>query len=421
MMDLTPTDLRYFANDDMTRLADRAGGNVHALPLDKDHVLRTVAECRRELEAFLRTCAAELARDGRRQALDVSPGSGPYSIHTKKGDTSIDAVQRYDIRDAVQWLIVWTGLRDDPLWDGVAKLIAFTASLDDICVPFEAIGDGTYLLLGESLPEIIERMRRHGGQRDARWLELAEENIRFAGKQQFYEKWAVCTDPAARCPDSANIIRLYTTEKDFFRACVFRNYSTMTTAVLAGISYYFDLDFDRCDWGLFHAATIGDAIGLDVGKEAQDVAMRCPTNLPSRPENPGRVNEERRRQAHRVYTGINALFRDAATAPDLIYARYSRAALSFATTCDRYVERRTMKRIPMTVPLTELVDRVAHVAGASGGVMLAPKLPREQRCRPEWARRALPSSAAGPAHPCRGGGGVGCPSRTGPPDGAASI
>ncbi|MFE5084466.1 hypothetical protein [Streptomyces mirabilis] len=94
--------------------------------------------------------------------------------------------------------------------------------------------------------------------------------------------------------------------------------------------------------------------------------MRCPTNLPSRPENPDRVNEERRHQAHRVYNGINALFRDAATAPDPLYARYSRAARSFATACDRYVERHTMTRIPMTGTLTGLVDRAAYGCAATG-------------------------------------------------------
>ncbi|MFI9552756.1 hypothetical protein [Nonomuraea endophytica] len=328
-------------------------------PIEGAALLEAVTQCWAELEELLARCehAYRTTRSGRTFAERIG---SRYRFHTRKGDTTTAQVQRYCIRDGVQWVTLWIGQADSDLWRCLPKFVGFTASLDDLCIPPADIQDGTYTFAGETLTQLLARIQALGGpDRDPRWLEYLRKDVRLAAGLQFYEKWAACPDADARCPEDLSIIKFYTTEPDILRAAIIRNFDTMTPACLALVSYYFAFDYDDCDWALFYAAAIGDALALDVGKDAADVGVKCPTNLGARPEHDTEHNTRRRATVYELTRELSRPFRGAVRLQDIVYGRYSRIALSFAQLCERYLERRDQMRIPPTGDLADLIDNIA--------------------------------------------------------------
>jgi hypothetical protein len=328
-----------------------------ALPINKSDILKAEKECKAEAISFIRKCTDSYLNEKEGRLFEQSLPQHTYLIETQKNDISVEEVQKYCIRDGVQWMTLWTGWYQSPLWNCIAKIIGFTGSLDDLCVPFSDVEEGRYRIGNESLEEILSRLRELGKDRDERWLDFARDDIHLATRLQFFEKWATSKEPTSRCPQAINYIKRYTTEPNPLHASIFRNFDSMTAACLALVSYFYRFDFDDCDWAQFCASHIGCILGTDIGKEAVSIGVKCSTNFIYRHEYNEDENSLRFREICKLNHSLNSHFCE----PNLramVYARYAHAALLFATLVDRYRERYTMRRLKMNGTLLTLVEKV---------------------------------------------------------------
>lgn len=108
-----------------------------AVALGKAELLEIEGGCRRDRLALLDVTdeAYRTSVAGRAFATWLAGAGSADLIFTHKGDTSLEDVHRYIVRDAVQWLTLWVaGYRRDPLWHAIAKAVALMAVLDDAVV-----------------------------------------------------------------------------------------------------------------------------------------------------------------------------------------------------------------------------------------------------------------------------------------------
>jgi len=360
---------------DSARLRD---GHVRALArfhpgkgvaaLGKEELLEIEGECRRDRLALL-DLTDEVYRtsvQGRAFAKWLA-GAGPVDlICTRKGDTSLEDVHRYIVRDAVQWLALWTaGYRLDPLWHAIAKAVALLAVLDDIVVPPEDVVGGAHRIGDESLGEVLDRVKVLGGDRDARWLARAYEETLFSARIQFHEKWSAAERGMAS-PSDVDAIEAYVHEPDMLRASIIRTYAAETLPVMHLIAYYFRLSFDECDWASFVSASVAQTLGMDMSKDQHGIGVKEPTNFGDRLGRREEENARRRTEIYQTFLRLTGLFRDVTDFPGTVYDRYSRVSLAYGRLVDRYIERRDMARLPINDDLAGVVDEV--IAGPGFGV-----------------------------------------------------
>ncbi|MET8545486.1 hypothetical protein ABZW03_33345 [Kitasatospora sp. NPDC004799] len=333
--------------------------------VDPAHLLAVEAECRRDRLALLdATDRAYRERGpGRAYAAWLSAARPAELICTRKGDRSLDEVHRHIVRDSVQWLTLWlAGYRPDPLWHALAKAVALLAVLDDIVVPPQDVANGVHRLGGESLAEVLDRVKALGGDRDPRWLAEAHRETLFSARVQFHEKWSAAA-PGLAPPEGLDAIQAYVREPDALRASILRTYAAETLPVLHLIAYYYRLPYDDHDRAAFLAAAVAQTLGMDISKDQYGIGVKEVTNFGVRPTRPAPETARRRTAIHHTFLRLTARFRDATDLPTLVYDRYSRVSLSYARLVDRYLERRRMTRLPMSAPLSALVDEVLTTRG----------------------------------------------------------
>lgn len=333
---------------------------TEAVALGKGELLEIEGECRRDRLALLDVTdeAYRTSVEGRAFAAWLA-GAGPADlICTRKGDTSLEDVHRYIVRDAVQWLTLWVaGYRRDPLWHAIAKAVALMAVLDDVVVPQEDVAGGTHRIGDESLGEVLDRVKELGGDRDARWLARAYKETLFSARIQFHEKWSAA-GPGMAPPSDVDAIQAYICEPDVLRASIIRTYAAETLPVMHLIAYYFRLSFDGCDWASFVSASVAQTLGMDISKDQHGVGVKEPTNFGDRSGWRKEENTRRRTEIYRTFLRLTGFFRDVTDFPGTVYDRYSRVSLAYGRIVDRYIERQDMTRLPMNDDLTGVVDDV---------------------------------------------------------------
>lgn len=346
--------------DGQVRELSRFLPRAQAAPLGKGQLLELEAECRRDRLALL-DATDEAYRTGARGRAFAAwlAGAEPADlIVTRKGDTSLEQVHRYIVRDAVQWLTLWVaGYRRDPLWHAIAKAVALLAVLDDIVVPPQDVAGGAHRIGDESLGEVLDRIKALGGDRDARWLDHAYQETLFSARIQFHEKWSAA-GPGMAPPGEADAIASYLREPDVLRASVLRTYAAETLPVMHLIAYYFRLSFDACDWASFVSASVAQTLGMDLSKDQHGVGVKEPTNFGDRPGRREEDNARRRAEISATFLRLTAFFRDVTDFPGFVYDRYSRVSLAYGRIVDRYIERRDMTRLPIAADLAGVVDDV---------------------------------------------------------------
>ncbi|WP_316524158.1 hypothetical protein [Kitasatospora brasiliensis] len=318
------------------------------------------AECRRDRLALLdATDEAYLhSAQGRAFAAWLAGARPAELICTRKGDTSLDDVHRYIVRDAVQWLTLWSaGYRRDPLWHAIAKAVALLAVLDDVVVPPQDVASGAHRLGGESLAEVLDRVHALGGDRDRRWLAEAYRETLFSARIQFHEKWSAA-GPGLAPPARFDAIQAYVREPDILRASILRTYAAETLPVMGLIAYYFRLPFDECDRAAFLAAGVAQTLGMDISKDQYGIGVKEVTNFGVRPGRREPENARQRTAIYRTFLRLTAQLHNAADLAGVVYDRYSRVSLSYARLVDRYLERRRMTRLPMNDTLSAVVNEV---------------------------------------------------------------
>jgi hypothetical protein len=329
-------------------------------PLDKAELLEIEGECRRDRLALLDATdeAYQGSAQGRAFAAWLAMAAPAELICTRKGDTSLEDVHRYIVRDAVQWLTLWlAGYRRDPLWHAIAKAVALMAVLDDVVVPPQDVAGGVHRIGNESLGEVLDRVKALGRDRDARWLAHAYQETLFSARIQFHEKWSTA-GPGMAPPGHFDAIQAYVREPDVLRASIVRTYAAETLPVMHLIAYYFRLSFDDCDWAAFVSASVAQTLGMDISKDQYGVGVKEPTNFGVRPGRRERENVRHRTGLHRTFLCLTSCFHDVTDFPTTVYDRYSRVSLSYARLVDRYIERRHMTRLPMSDTLSTVVDDV---------------------------------------------------------------
>ncbi|MGW2279346.1 hypothetical protein [Streptomyces sp. NPDC001770] len=329
-------------------------------PLPKAALLKIESECRRDRLALLDATdeAYRSTAQGRAFAAWLDVARPAELICTRKGDTSLEDVHRYIVRDAVQWLTLWlAGYRRDPLWHAIAKAVALMAVLDDVVVPPQDVSGGVHRIGDESLGEVLDRVKVLGGDRDARWLAHAYQETLFSARIQFYEKWSTA-GPGMAPPGHLDAIQAYVREPDVLRASIVRTYAAETLPVLHLLAYYFRLPFDDCDWAAFVSAGVAQTLGMDISKDQYGVGVKEPTNFGVRRDRDGPENVRHRTRLHGTFLRLTACFHDVTDFPGTVYDRYSRVSLSYARLVDRYIERRHMTRLPMNDSLSAVVDAV---------------------------------------------------------------
>ncbi|RPK33304.1 hypothetical protein EES40_35800 [Streptomyces sp. ADI93-02] len=328
--------------------------------LGRDDVLAIETECRRERMLLLdRTdeayCSSAQGRDYASWLTTAAPAD---LICTRKGDTSLDDVHRYIVRDSVQWLTMWTaGYRKDSLWHAMAKAVALLAVLDDIVIAPSDVADGTHRIGGESLGEVLDRIKLVAGDRDVRWLDEAYKETLFSSRIQFHEKWSAAPSGMA-APSDFNAIQAYLREPDVLRASITRTYAAETLPVMYLLAYYYRISFDECDWASFIAASVAQTLGMDISKDQHGVGVKEVTNFGERPEEAIQGNLRRRSEIYDVFLQLADMLRSATGLAGLVCDRYSRVSLSYGRLVDRYIERRDMTRLPMSADLSLVVKEV---------------------------------------------------------------
>lgn len=348
------------ARDPQVRGLTRFRPDTEPEPVAGAELLRIEAECRRARLALLDATdeAYKGSTQGRAFAAWLARARPAELICTRKGDTSLEDVHRYIVRDAVQWLTLWSaGYRPDPLWHAIAKAVALMAVLDDVVVPPQDVADGTHRIGDESLADVLDRVKALGGDRDARWLAHAYRETLFSARIQFHEKWSTAA-PGMAPPAHLDTVQAYVGEPDTLRASIVRTYAAETLPVMHLIAYYFRFSFDDCDWAAFVSAGVAQTLGMDISKDQYGVGVKEATNFGVRPGRQAQENVRRRTELHRTFLCLTARFQDITDFPTTVYDRYSRVSLSYARLVDRYIERRDMTRLPMDETLSAVVDDI---------------------------------------------------------------
>ncbi|KAJ5683309.1 hypothetical protein N7462_006474 [Penicillium macrosclerotiorum] len=94
-----------------------------------------------------------------------------YSIISQKGDMLIDEVSVYAMRDTIQWWTHWHGSLKDHCWKHIYT--AFSTVVEDISIPPHHLMNGQFRLLGNSLADLLEGLRKEGvGPQNVAFMEM---------------------------------------------------------------------------------------------------------------------------------------------------------------------------------------------------------------------------------------------------------
>ncbi|RAK85261.1 hypothetical protein BO79DRAFT_231711 [Aspergillus costaricaensis CBS 115574] len=246
-----------------------------------------------------------------------------YTIHTGKGDTSIEEVCRYVMRDVLQWWANWHGTIAGHRWKHL--YIAFTTISDEIAIPPQDLADGSFRFLGNSLADVLEGLRLEGVHPDD--IKLLEMYLWRQSIIQYLEK----VDPTIR-----EILIGKTTLMTLWRV--------LTAGTHCAAVFLLTSKGIRPQGQTDHAlemASICDAISMDLGKEALSVLQDEPTETVT-----GKDREMLKRELRWVYLrALGSLDQDPRGA---LLRRFATSGFHYVLLNDRYQERVAHVRFPMS-------------------------------------------------------------------------
>ncbi|KAL2201611.1 hypothetical protein CC79DRAFT_1338639 [Sarocladium strictum] len=277
-------------------------------------------------------------------AADYHPGD--YAITTDKNDTDAELVGRYTLRDAICWWAHWTGRPLTPRDYWKYLYTAFATVVDDIQVPPADLLNGTFKVCGRSWAECRAGLLAEGMTPAA--VRYAEMGLWRSALLQYLEK----VDPGLR-----PMLLQHTTLMTQFHAM---------TANVAGVGICVLASEAEDPAALDAYITLG-AVVLDLAAVAQcltmDTAKEIMGVLRNERTDPIAGDRERFKRELR-WLFARSTERIAAEPYKNVCMRFGTSGFHFTPMMDRYLERASGKRIPMSDEAVAVITRLHSEATA---------------------------------------------------------
>jgi hypothetical protein len=259
-----------------------------------------------------------------------STHSNDFSIHTGKGDESVDEVCRYAMRDSLQWWANWHGSLDNHYWKHL--YIAFSTISDDVMIPPQYLIDGSFQLLGNSLSDLLAGLHSE---------KVHPDDVTFMEKcllRQYILQYLEKVDPRLRARVLSN-----STLMTQFRT-ITANTHGAAVALLAARD---TRSLGTADTAV-EMASMCDALSMDIAKEALGVLQGEET------ETVAGDRTQLKRELRWLYVRCLESLDSHSSAP--LLRRFATSGLHFVPIMDRYRERLAGMRFPLSIPLRRRVD-----------------------------------------------------------------
>ncbi|KAI2675882.1 hypothetical protein CBS147355_6063 [Penicillium roqueforti] len=250
-----------------------------------------------------------------------------YSIRTGKDDKSVDEACQYAVRDAMQWWINWLGsLNRQHHWKQL--YVAFATIPDDVVIPPQDLYNDSFRLCGNSFSDLLAGLRSEN---------VDEDDVTFMGKclcRQYTLQYLEHIDSGIR-----DQLLCKTT-----LMCQYRTLTANTQGVAVGILASRNSKSSGPADQAVELASLCDAISTDIGKEILGILQGEKTETLA-----GENRMQLKRELLWLYVRYLGELDKHPSAP--LMRRYATSGLHFVPMMDRYRERFTNIRVPLSAPL----------------------------------------------------------------------
>ena len=253
-----------------------------------------------------------------------------YSLHTAKGDTSVDEASMYAMRDSLQWWAHWHGSLENHHWKHL--YIAFSTIPDDVMIPPQHLVNDSFRLLGNSLSDVLAGLRSEN---------VHPDDITFLKMclwRQYILQYLEKADPELR-----TVLLSNTTAMTQFRTITANTHGAAVALLAARGAKSLGTEDAAVEM-----AAICDALSMDMAKEALGVL---------RGENTETVAGNRellKSELRWMYVRCIEFLDLQPSAP--LLRRFATSGLHFVPIMDRYRERLKGIRIPFSHSLRRKLD-----------------------------------------------------------------
>jgi hypothetical protein len=259
---------------------------------------------------------------------------GDYSGWTRKNDTTATQTTINACRDSIQWMASWCGGRyaDAP---EALHYIAFSTICDDLCVPPLDLAHGRFGVYGRTMRDLAQSLDAHGWGLDGVHLILSlvrQYIVQYAEKAEFHLS-----------PGPTGLHARLNGATGVWDSVIYRTHTANTYGAAVAVSRI--QDCGPATFGWLMDSSICDAISMDLCKSA---LMIYSHDL----HQPTAGGPERQRQTayHSTYLDLIDDLADSGAPEPLIH--FARAGFLFVQIQDRYQERRTGQRFPLSPAMT---------------------------------------------------------------------
>lgn len=257
--------------------------------------------------------------------------TGDYSLHTGKGDVSVEEACAYTMRDAMHWWIHWQGKLDGHHWKQIYG--AFSTIPDDVMIPPQHLIDGSFRLLGNTLSDLLVGLRSENVHPDD--IKFLEMCLWRQYVLQYLEK----IDPGIRSILLSKMTLM----------TQFRNMTGNTHGAAVCILASRGIRSQGVEDNAVEMAAVSDALSLDMAKEVLGVLQGEST------ETVAGNREQLKKELRWLYVRCLESLDSYPSAP--ILRRYATAGWHYVFIMDRYRERlQNNIRFPISAPLWAKLD-----------------------------------------------------------------
>lgn len=263
-------------------------------------------------------------------------------MHTGKGDSSVEEVSIYAMRDSLCWWAHMHGsLEPGDRWKHL--YFAMTTLPDDVQVPPGRAIDGTWRYLGHTLADILDGLRTEGMHPED--VTLVEMCMWRQLILQYLEK----VDQGLR----ALLVGKMTLMAQF------RNLTGNGHGVAVCLAAARGVQTRGVSDAIVEMSAVCDVLSLDIAKEMIGILRGEQT------ETVAGDRSMRKQELRWVY--VRCMMHLNAHPEGHILKRFASAGLHYVPMMDRYLERVRMVRLPLTSTARGIIDTYIHENVSEGG------------------------------------------------------